>query len=92
MPDVPTVAEAGLPGFESLSWVGLMAPLGTPADIVVKLNREIVKMLNLPEVQQQLQISGMEAPPNSPDEFGKYLKSEYDKWGKVIRDSGATVN
>jgi tripartite-type tricarboxylate transporter receptor subunit TctC len=49
-------------------------------------------MLNLPEVQQQLQISGMEATPSSPDEFGKYLKSEYDKWGKVIRDSGATVN
>ena len=92
MPDVPTVAESGLPGFESLSWVGLMAPIGTPADIVAKLDSEIVKMLNLPEVQQQLQISGMEATPSSPDEFGKYLKSEYDKWGKVIRDSGATVN
>jgi len=92
MPDVPTVAESGLPGFESLSWVGLMAPVGTPLEIVAKLNSEILKILNLPEVQQQLQISGMEATPNSPEEFGKYLKSEYDKWGKVIRDSGATVN
>ncbi len=92
MPDVPTVAEAGVPGFESLSWVGLIAPVGTPPEIVAKLHDEIAKLLRLPDVQQLLAASGMEATPTTPEEFGAYLKKEYDKWGKVVRDSGATVN
>lgn len=92
MPDVPTVAEAGVPGFESLSWVGLIAPVGTPPEIVAKLHDEIAKLLRLPDVQQLLAASGMEATPTTSEEFGAYLKSEYDKWGKVVRDSGATVN
>ena len=92
MPDVPTVAEAGVPGFESLSWVGLIAPVGTPPEIVAKLHDEIAKLLRLPDVQQLLAASGMEATPTTSEEFGAYLKKEYDKWGKVVRDSGATVN
>ena len=92
MPDVPTVTEAGVPGFESLSWVGLIAPVGTPPEIVAKLHDEIAKLLRLPDVQQLLAASGMEATPTTPEEFGAYLKKEYDKWGKVVRDSGATVN
>lgn len=92
MPDVPTVAEAGVPGFESLSWVGLIAPVGTPPEIVTKLHDEIAKLLRLPDVQQLLAASGMEATPTTSEGFGAYLKSEYDKWGKVVRDSGATVN
>ena len=92
MPDVPTVAEAGVPGFESLSWVGLIAPTGTPPEIIAKLHDEIAKLLRLPDVQQLLASSGMEATPTTPEEFAAYLKSEYDKWGRVVRDSGATVN
>ena len=92
MPDVPTVAEAGVPGFESLSWVGLIAPTGTPPEIIAKLHDEIAKLLRLPDVQQLLASSGMEATPTTPEEFGAYLKSEYDKWGRVVRESGATVN
>ena len=92
MPDVPTVAEAGVPGFESLSWVGLIAPTGTPPEIIAKLHDEIAKLLRLSDVQQLLASSGMEATPTTPEEFGAYLKSEYDKWGRVVRDSGATVN
>jgi len=92
MPDVPTVAEAGVPGFESLSWVGLIAPAGTPPEIIAKLHDEIAKLLRLPDVQQLLASSGMEATPTTPEEFAAYLKSEYDKWGRVVRESGATVN
>ncbi len=92
MPDVPTIAEAGVPGYEALVWVGMLAPLGTPHDIVMKLNGEIGKLLRAPDVQQLLASSGVDPTPTTPEEFGTYLKSEYDKWGKVVRDSGATVN
>jgi tripartite-type tricarboxylate transporter receptor subunit TctC len=92
MPDVPTIAEAGVPGYEALVWVGLLAPAGTPADIVNKLNGEVGKILRNPEVQQQLSASGVDATPTTPEEFGTYLQSEFEKWGKVVRDSGATVN
>jgi tripartite-type tricarboxylate transporter receptor subunit TctC len=92
MPDVPTIAEAGVPGYEALSWVGMLAPAATPRDIIVKLNGEIGRLLRSPDVQQLLAASGMEATPTSPEEFGAYLKSEFEKWGKVVRDSGATIN
>jgi tripartite-type tricarboxylate transporter receptor subunit TctC len=92
MPDVPTIAEAGVPGYEALVWVGLLAPAGTPADIVNKLNGEVGKILRNPEVQQQLSASGVDATPTTPEEFGAYLQIEFEKWGKVVRDSGATVN
>jgi tripartite-type tricarboxylate transporter receptor subunit TctC len=92
MPDVPTIAEAGVPGYEALVWVGLLAPAGTPVDIVNKLNGEVGKILRNPQVQQQLSASGVDATPTTPEEFGTYLQSEFEKWGKVVRDSGATVN
>jgi len=92
MPDVPTIAEAGVPGYEALVWVGLLAPAGTPPDIVTKLNGEITKLLRAPDVQQLLASSGVDPTPTTPEEFGVYLKSEYDKWGKVVRDSGAQIN
>jgi len=92
LPDVPTIAEAGVPGYEALVWVGMMAPAGTPPDIVNRLNGEIRKLLAAPDVQQLLASSGVDPTPTSPEEFGAYLKSEFDKWGKVVRDSGATIN
>jgi len=92
LPDVPTIAEAGVPGYEALVWVGLLAPAGTPPDVIAKLNGEIAKLLRAPDVQQLLASSGVDPTPTTPEEFGAYLKSEFDKWGKVVRDSGATVN
>jgi tripartite-type tricarboxylate transporter receptor subunit TctC len=92
MPDVPTIAEAGVPGYEALVWVGLLAPAGTPSDIVAKLNGEIAKLLRAPDVGQLLAASGLDPTPTTPEEFGAYLKTEFEKWGKVVRDSGATVN
>lgn len=92
MPDVPTIAEAGVPGYEALVWVGLLAPAGTPPEIVAKLNSEIAKLLRAPDVGQLLASSGVDPTPTTPEEFGVYLRSEYDKWGKVVRDSGAQIN
>jgi len=92
MPDVPTIAEAGVPGYEALVWVGLLAPAGTPREIIEKLNGEIGRLLRAPDVQQLLASSGVDPTPTTPEEFGAYLKSEFEKWGKVVRDSGATIN
>lgn len=92
LPDVPTIAEAGVPGYEAIVWVGLLAPLATPREIIIRLNSEIVKMLRLPEVEQLLQASGVDPTPTTPEEFGAYVKSEFDKWQKVVKESGATAN
>lgn len=92
MPDTPTIAESGVPGFEALVWVGLLAPAGTPPEIVTKLNSEITKLLRAPDVRKLLASSGVDPTPTTPAEFGAYLRSEYDKWGKVVRDSGAQIN
>jgi tripartite-type tricarboxylate transporter receptor subunit TctC len=91
MPQVPTIAEAGVPGYEALVWIGLLAPKGTPGEIVAKLNGEITNLLGTDEVHRLLTPTGMEPAPDSPQQFGAYLRSEFDKWGKAVRDSGATV-
>ena len=91
MPDVPTIAEAGVPGYEAIVWIGLLAPAGTPRDIVAKLNGEIAKLVRAEEVKKLIAPTGMEPDPDTPAQFAAYLKADYDKWGKVVRDSGATV-
>ena len=92
MPDVPTIAEAGVPGYEATVWIGLLAPAGTPNEIIAKLNGEIGKLVHAEEVRKLLAPTGMEADPDTPEQFAAYLKADYDKWGKVVRESGATVN
>jgi tripartite-type tricarboxylate transporter receptor subunit TctC len=92
MPDVPTVAEAGVPGYEALVWIGLLAPAGTPREIIVKLNRDIARLVRTDEVRKLIGPTGMEPDPDTPEQFTAYVKADYDKWGKVVRDSGATVN
>jgi tripartite-type tricarboxylate transporter receptor subunit TctC len=92
MPEVPTIAEAGVPGFEARVWIGLLAPAGTPPEIVGKLNGEIAKLMRTEEVKKLLLPTGMEPDSDSPAQFGSFLKEDYDKWGKVVRESGATVN
>src|SRR6266853_1441188 len=91
MAEVPTIAEAGVPGYEATVWIGMVAPAGTPSEIVAKLNGEIGKLIRTDDVKRLLAPTGMEPDPDTAAQFGAYLKVDYDKWGKVVRDSGATV-
>ena len=92
VPDVPTIAEAALPGFEVTNWIGVFAPAGTPADIVAKLNAEIMRIMRLPDVQPRLANEGAKFTPTTPNEFAAFQKSEIAKWSKVIKESGARVD
>lgn len=92
VPEVPTVAESGAPGFEVLGWSGLLAPAGTPRTIVGKLNAEVVKLLQLPDVQERLAADGAEFGTNTPEEFSVFVRSEIAKWEKVIKASGARAD
>jgi tripartite-type tricarboxylate transporter receptor subunit TctC len=91
MPDVPTIAEAGVPGYEARVWIGMLAPAGTSHEIIAKLNGEIAKLVRTEEVKKLLAPTGMEPDPDTPEQFGAYVKADYDKWGRVVRESGATV-
>ena len=92
LPDVPTVAEAGVPGYEATLWLGLAAPAGTPAEIVNRLYAETAKALQDPELQQSFRGAGVNATVMNPQEFGTFIRTEYEKWGRVVRATGATVN
>jgi tripartite-type tricarboxylate transporter receptor subunit TctC len=87
MPELPTIAEAGVPGYESNSWVGLVAPAGTPGAIVSKVNAELVKSLNEPAVKTKLLEVGGEPMPGKPDQFGKFIRAETAKWAKIIKEA-----
>jgi tripartite-type tricarboxylate transporter receptor subunit TctC len=89
---VPTLAESGLPGFEVGSWQGVFAPAGTPPEIVKRLNVEIVKALNLPDVREKLSGLGAEIVADSPEEFSALVKAEVVKWADVVKKSGAKVD
>jgi tripartite-type tricarboxylate transporter receptor subunit TctC len=89
VPDLPTVAEAGLKGFEANNWYGVVVPLKTPKPIVDRLNREFTAVLKMPEIQEILFKQGLDAAPSTPEAFGTYIKSETAKWAKVIKASGA---
>jgi tripartite-type tricarboxylate transporter receptor subunit TctC len=88
-PDLPTVDEIALPGFEANTWHGVVVPARTPAAIVARLNREIVAILHLPDVVERFSSQGAEALGTTPEEFAAYIRSETLKWAKVVRDSGA---
>lgn len=88
LPDLPTIAEAGLPGFETDNWYGIVTTAKTPRAIVERLNREFVRALNVPESREALLRQGLETAPGTPEAFGAYMKSEYRKWGKLIVESG----
>src|SRR5205823_4010290 len=87
MPEVPTIAESGFPGYEALNWYGYLAPTSTPKEIVDRLSREITKTLANPKVVEQLNKTGVEPHPMSPQEFAAYIKREYDTWGKVVKEA-----
>jgi tripartite-type tricarboxylate transporter receptor subunit TctC len=92
LPDVPTVAEAGVPGYDATLWLALLAPAGTPGDVVQKLYAEATKTLREPEVQKAIAATGVEVSILGPEELPAFLQSEADKWAKVARESGATIN
>jgi tripartite-type tricarboxylate transporter receptor subunit TctC len=88
LPDVPTIAEAGVPGYESTIWLGIMAPAGTPKPIVDKLNAEINKVLTRPDVKAAWDKQGAVALVMSPSEFDAYLRKDIEKWAKVVKAAG----
>jgi tripartite-type tricarboxylate transporter receptor subunit TctC len=92
LPDVPTLAESGLPGFEASSWFGVLAPAGTPPAIVAKLNAEIAKWLATPEAKEKLSKQGANAAGGTPEDFAKHIAVETAKWAKVVKESGAKVD
>ena len=85
LPDAPTVAEAALPGYEAAGWFGYAAPARTPKEIVDKLNREIVRILALPEVKERLIAQGADPVGDTPEQFAQYIRAEAAKWGRVIK-------
>jgi len=91
-PEFPTVAESGLPGYEAVSWYGVLAPAGTPRDILMRLNMEIVRALKLPEVRQLMLAQGAEPVSESPEQFAALIKSDIAKWGDVVKKSGAKAD
>ena len=88
LPDVPSIAEAGVPGYEATQWFGVLAPAGTPRPIIDRLNQEIVKLLKLPDVRDRLIADGTDPVGNTPEEFAAYIRSETEKWTKVIKAAG----
>ena len=91
LPDLPTVAESGVPGFEYVIWYGLLAPAKTPKEIVEKLNAEVVRILKNPETVRDLASRGAEASPTTPEAFAKYLREDQARWRKVLKTAGIKV-
>jgi tripartite-type tricarboxylate transporter receptor subunit TctC len=92
LPDVPTMPETGVPGFEATAWFGVLAPAGTPKEIIDKLNSEMVKILNMPDVKERFTSQGAEIAGSTPEEFAAFMKTEIEKWAKVAKESGARAD
>lgn len=92
MPNLPAVAEAGVPGFQADVWFGIVAPAGTPAEVVSKLNEELRRIMSLPDVNKTLAPQGIEARTNSPQEFTAYIDSEIRKWEAIVKKTGARLD
>jgi tripartite-type tricarboxylate transporter receptor subunit TctC len=92
LPEVPTIAESGFPGFEVISWWGILGPAAMPKDVVARLNGEIVKAMASPDAQNRIGALGADIKTSTPEEFAAYIRSEQAKWGQAIKDSGARVD
>jgi len=88
LPDVPTVAESGYPGFEASGWMGLVFPEKTPGPVVERMHKESAAVLGMPEVRKQLEDVGLDPAPSTPEAFRAYIKAEHAKWGKLVREAG----
>jgi len=92
MPDLPTISESGLKGYDANNWYGVVVPVKTPKPIVTRLNTEIVKALNAPDLKELFFTQGLDPAPSTPEQFGAYIKSELGRWAKVIKASGAKAD
>jgi len=92
LPDVPTIDESGLPGYESVTWFGLFAPAKIPAPLVAQLHASLVRVVRMPEIRQQFELQGYDPVGSTPAEFGALVRSDFEKYGKVVRASGARVD
>jgi tripartite-type tricarboxylate transporter receptor subunit TctC len=88
LPDVPTLGEAGLPGIEALAWNGIFVPAGTPRPVIEQLHRALVRAYRSPEIEAQLRATGSYAAADTPEEFAAFVRTENEKWSRVIRDAG----
>ena len=88
LPEVPTIAEAGLPDFEVTTWYGVLAPAGTPRPIVARLNAELARIMHAPDLHERLAGMATEPATGTPEEFGAYIRQEIAKWGEVVRKAG----
>lgn len=91
-PEIPTIAESGLPGYEVINWYGVLTPAGTSKEVIGRLNSEIRRIMTLPEVKERLAAQGAETLTGTPQEFGAFIRSETEKWAKVVKFSGARVD
>jgi tripartite-type tricarboxylate transporter receptor subunit TctC len=90
-PDIPTIAEAGFPGFEAVTWIGVVAPAGVSKNIVARLNRELVDIMRAPDLREKLMTEGAEPMTDTPEHFAAYIRSEIDKWAGVVKLAGITA-
>ena len=91
-PDIPTLSESGLKDFEATSWIGFLAPAGTPSNIINRYNKELVRILNSPEIKNRLQDMEFEVIASSPQQFNDWISAEIVRWGKVIKETGAKAD
>ena len=91
-PDIPTIAESGLPGFEASSWFALMAPAGLPKEVLARINAETARVLSLPDVREKLTQLGLDVAPGSPEALASHIQTETVKWAKVVKESGAKLD
>jgi tripartite-type tricarboxylate transporter receptor subunit TctC len=91
-PDIPTIAEAGVPGYETTAWYGVLAPARTPAAVIARLNAELSKSLEQPEIKAAIAAQSFEIMPSDPQQFGAFIKSELVKWVKVVKESGMRID
>jgi tripartite-type tricarboxylate transporter receptor subunit TctC len=92
LPDVPTINDAGYQGFDANTWFGLAAPAGTPAHVVARLNTEVNRVLQMPDVRDKIRGEGGDALGGTPEAFGALIKNDMVKWGKIVRESGAKID
>jgi len=92
MPELPTIAEAGVPGYEATTWTGIVAPAGVPKEIIARLNAEINKVVATPSLKEKFAMIGSDPASGSPEQFGEFIRKEYAKWADVVKRSGAKVD
>jgi tripartite-type tricarboxylate transporter receptor subunit TctC len=92
LPDVPTMIEAGVPGYEAYVWMGLLAPKGTPQAVIDRINRDLTEVLATAEVKSYMSNAGMEIVGSTPQEFARFFRAERDQWGRVVREVGVKAD